>query len=226
MAFLDDSDLTGKPSGIFKLSLSDQVKQYILDEIERGELKPGDRLVESQLAKHLKISQAPVREAIRELVSTGFLVRTNKSTNVRMLTDEDMLEIYTVRASLEALVAQLAVQNITDEDLQALRKIIGEMIEMVKANDYIAAARCDWQFHVLIVELSGNKLLRRLYENLQLSQYTLITMRRSSISLENLARRHLKVIDALETRDPEIAKNVMSQHIKELGPVVIHPKAA
>lgn len=204
-------------NGINKTVLSDQVKQYILDAIERGELQPGERLVESQLARQLHISQAPVREAIRDLVSSGFLEREpHKGAMVRMLTDKDMQEIYSVRAVLDALAAEQAAPHVTAEDLQELRDTVAKMLQMAKAGDYLGAARYDWQFHIQIVAISGNALLRRIYDNLQLGQYILVTMRRSQIGLEQLAARHQAVIDALATRDPEIAKQAMKQHIVEL----------
>jgi len=222
MAYPTNPDPNDAINGINRLILSDHVKQYILDAIERGELAPGERLVESKLARNFRISQAPVREAIRELVSTGFLVREpHKGTMVRMLTDEDMVEIYSVRASLESLAAEQAVPHLTDAHLRDLRQIVEKMIQMAKVEDYISAARYDWQFHTMIMEISGNKLLGRIYQNLQLAQYTLITMRRSHLSLEKLASRHTQVIDALATRDPEIARKVMWQHIVELRPEVV-----
>lgn len=204
-------------NGINKTVLSDQVKQYILDAIERGELQPGERLVESQLARQLRISQAPVREAIRDLVSSGFLEREpHKGAMVRLLTDKDMQEIYSVRAVLDALAAEQAAPKVSEEDLRALRNTVEKMLQMAKVGDYLAAARYDWQFHIQIVALSGNSLLRRIYDNLQLGQYILITMRRSSISLEQLAARHQAVIEALATRDPAVARRAMLQHIVEL----------
>jgi DNA-binding GntR family transcriptional regulator len=223
MAYPLNAEGTEKTNGFTRMTLSDQVKQYILDSIERGELAPGDRLVESQIARQFKISQAPVREAISELISTGFLDREpHKGAVVRMLTDEDMIEIYSVRATLESLAAQQAVRHITDEHIQTLRAILDRMLEMAQAQDYLSTARYDRQFHDLIMEISGNRLLRRIYQNLQLGQFTLITMRRSSHSLEQLAQRHSQIIAALESRDPEIAKNAMWRHIEELQPTLIH----
>ena len=204
-------------NGINRVVLSDQVKQIILDGIGSGKYAPGERLVESQLARQLGTSQAPVREAIRDLVSIGFLEREpHKGAVVRMLTDEDMLEIYTVRGPLDALAAELAAPQITDEHIQSLTEIKDKMIERALAQDFISAARRDWQFHILIVDVSGNKLLRRIYDNLQLDQYILITMRRSSQSLEDLASRHQTIIDALKTRNPEVARQVTMAHIEGL----------
>jgi DNA-binding GntR family transcriptional regulator len=206
-------------NGINRLVLSDQVKQYILDGIGSGEFTPGERLVESQLARQLGISQAPVREAIRDLVSIGFLEREpHKGAVVRLLTDDDMVEIYTVRGPLDALAAELAAPRIKDDHLRSLTEIKDLMIERALAKDFISAARLDWQFHIQIVDVSGNKLLRRIYDNLQLDQYILITMRRSSQSLEDLASRHQSIIDALKTRDPEVARNVTMAHIEGLWP--------
>jgi DNA-binding GntR family transcriptional regulator len=219
MAYSIEIDGKEKTNSFTKMSLSDQVKQYILDAIERGELKPGERLVESKIARQFSISQAPVREAISELVSTGFLNREpHKGAVVRMLTDKDMIEIYTVRATLEALAAQQAVEHITDEHLHQLRVILEKMLEMAQLQDFISTARYDRQFHDLIMEISGNRLLRRIYQNLQLNQFTLITMRRSTQTLEILAQRHQKIIEALESRDPENAKTAMWHHIEELQP--------
>jgi DNA-binding GntR family transcriptional regulator len=206
-------------NGINRSVLSDQVKQHILDRIESGEFLPGERLVESQLAAQLGISQAPVREAIRDLVSAGFLEREpHKGAIVRILSDEDLREIYTVRGPLDALAAELAAPHIRDEHIETLIEIKEKMLEMARAEDFIAAARLDWQFHMFIVELAGNKLLRRIYNNLQLSQYILITMRRSNQSLENLAGRHQAIIDALQTRDKEIVRQAMLAHIEGLRP--------
>jgi DNA-binding GntR family transcriptional regulator len=212
-------------NGINRLVLSDQVKQYILDGIESGHFTPGERLVESQLSRQLGISQAPVREAIRDLVSIGFLEREpHKGAVVRQLTDEDMLEIYTVRGPLDALAAELAAPRITDEHIRSLTEIKDKMIESALAQDFISAARRDWQFHMVIIDVSGNKLLRRIYDNLQLGQYILITMRRSSQSLEDLASRHQAIIDALKTRDPEVAHQVTMAHIEGLWPSSEKPR--
>jgi len=214
-------------NGISRMVLSDQVKQYILDGIERGELRPGQRLVESQLARQLRTSQAPVREAIRDLVSAGFLAREpHRGTVVRLLTDEDMHEIYLVRAPLDALAAEQAAPRITEEHLRTLTALTEKMIEMARAQDFISAARYDGQFHKLIVDLAGNKLLRRIYDNLQLGQYILITMRRSSLSLENLAARHQAVIQALQMRDPAVAREAMREHIEGLYPLSRPPSIA
>jgi DNA-binding GntR family transcriptional regulator len=221
MTNLINYELSEDPSvnGINRIVLSDQVKQYILDGIESGQFAPGERLVESQLTRQLRISQAPVREAIRDLVSSGFLEREpHKGAIVRMLTDEDMLEIYTVRAPLDALAAEQAAPRITDDHIQALTEIKENMIERALAEDFISAARLDWQFHMLIVILSGNKLLRRIYDNLQLGQYILITMRRSSQSLEDLSSRHQTIIEALKTRDPGTARQATLAHIEGLRP--------
>ncbi len=214
-----NSEQTKETNGISRVVLSDQVKQYILDHIESGDFLPGARLVESQLAVQLGISQAPVREAIRDLVSAGFLDREpHRGAVVRILTDEDMREIYAVRAPLDALAAELLAPHITDEQVQTLTEIKEKMVAMALAKEFIAAAQLDWQFHLLIVDLAGNKLLRRIYDSLQLSQYILITMHRSSRSLETLASRHQAIIDALQTHDPEIASQAMWAHIEGLRP--------
>lgn len=142
----------------------------------------------------------------------------HKGAVVRILTDEDMREIYTVRAPLDALAAELLAPHVTDEQIQTLTEIKEKMVEMALAQELIAAAQLDQQFHMLIVDLAGNKLLRRMYDSLQLSQYILITMHRSSRGLETLASRHQAIIDALQTHNPEIASQAMWAHIEGLRP--------
>ncbi len=214
------STFTEETSGLSRMVLSDQVKQHILDCIERGVYKPGERLVESQLARQLRTSQAPVREAIRDLVSAGFLAREpHRGAVVRMLTDEDLHEIYIVRAPLDALAAEQATPHITDAHLRTLTEITENMFAAARAQDFISAARLDGQFHMLIVDLAGNKLLRRIYDSLQLGQYILITMRRSSLSLESLVARHEAVMQALKTHDPAVAREAMREHIAGLYPL-------
>jgi DNA-binding GntR family transcriptional regulator len=86
-----------------RIVLSERVKEYIVEAVLNGEMKPGDRIVESSLARHLGVSQAPVREAIRDLVLLGFLEsEPYKGTSVRSFTAEELWETYTVRAALES----------------------------------------------------------------------------------------------------------------------------
>ncbi|NJN92643.1 MAG: GntR family transcriptional regulator [Anaerolineales bacterium] len=91
--------IKAKPEILPRLVLSEQIKDYIVEAILRADLKPGDRIVESALARQLGVSQAPVREAVRDLVLLGFLeTEPFKGTSVRSFSPEELLEVYAVRA--------------------------------------------------------------------------------------------------------------------------------
>ena len=198
--------------------LSEQIKDYIMDSILSGKYKEGDRIIESALASQLGVSQAPVREAIRELIALGFVENEPyKGTSVRTFTSQELHENYTVRAALEALGGREAASHITDEDLENLRAIKDEMLEAARQNDLNLMVQKNNLFHNTILEISGNKLLYRLYQMLQFAQWTIFTTRTSKLGLKVLAERHESLLEALATRDPDIVAEAMRQHIEDLG---------
>lgn len=208
-----------------KVSLSDRVKAYVIDAIMKGELKPGQRVVESALARSLGVSQAPVREAIGDLVLMGFLeAEPYKGTSVRLFTPQELYEVYTVRASLESLGARLAASLVTDEDLNTLQGILGEMLEAGRAHDQEKMTRLDNMFHEAIIKLSGNKLLYQLWQSLQFGYWTIVTARMPKYDLEQLAKRHQVLLAALGTRQPRKAMDAMRHHIEDLGKPPDYPE--
>ncbi len=203
---------------LLRVVLSEQVKERIIQAIMSGELKPGERVVESALARQLGVSQAPVREAIRELVLLGFLeTEPYKGTSVRSFTPEALYEVYTVRAALESLAARLAASRLTDQDIETLRRVLHEMIQAGQQGDAESMIKLDNEFHGTIMRACGNKLLHQLWQTLEFGQWTIVTTRISSMNLEELAARHGELLKAIETRNPDRAARAMQRHIEELG---------
>ena len=201
-----------------RVVLGDQVKEYVIQAIMSGQFRPGDRVVASTLARRLGVSQAPVREAIRDLVLLGFLENEPfKGTSVRSFTPKELYEVYTVRAALESLAARLAAARLTDDDLQALRCTLEKMIRAAQEQDEGSMVRLDNQFHESILRISDNALLHQLWETLRFGYWTIVTARSSSYDLEELARRHEALLDALASRDPQRAALAMQHHIEDLG---------
>ncbi len=201
-----------------RLVLSEQIKEVLIDAIMSGKLRPGQRVVESSMARQLGVSQAPVREAIRDLVLMGFLeTEPYKGTTVRLFTPEGLHEVYTVRAALESLAARLAASRLTEDDIHVLRKILDDMIEAGKNREADRMIRLDTEFHSTIMRISGNKLLYQLLQTLRFGYWTIVTTRISSYNLEELATRHGELLEALETHDPEKASRAMQRHIEDLG---------
>jgi DNA-binding GntR family transcriptional regulator len=201
-----------------RVVLGDQIKEYVIEAILNGEYNAGERIVASTLARRLGVSQAPVREAIRDLVLLGFLeTEPFKGTSVRSFSPKELYEVYTVRAALESLAARLAATNLTEEDVHALRLNLDEMIRAAQAQDEQRMARLDNEFHAAIIQISDNQLLYQLWQNLQFGYWTIVTTRMSSYDLEELARRHETLLEALSSRDPQQAAAAMRHHIEDLG---------
>ncbi len=201
-----------------RVVLGDQVKEYVIEAIMSGEFEPGDRVVASSLARRLGVSQAPVREAIRDLVLLGFLEnRAFKGTSVRSFSPKELYEVYTVRAALESLAARLAVERLTEEDVQALQDTLEEMIRAAQEQDEEQMVRLDNRFHETIMQVSDNQLLYQLWQTLQFGFWTIVTARSSSYNLEELARRHETLLAAIASRDPQKAATAMQYHIEDLG---------
>ena len=208
--------------------LSEQVKEVIVEAILTGEYEPGDRIVESALARQLGVSQAPVREAIRDLVLLGFLdSEPYKGTSVKSFSIDELVEVYTVRAALESLAARLAAERLTEEDAQRLQSILVEMIKAAENKDAKAMVRLDNSFHETVLEISGNSLLHKVWRTLQFGYWTIVTTKMSSFDLEYLARRHKELLTALLTKEPEQAQMAMRKHIEDLGtpPISIPSKS-
>jgi DNA-binding GntR family transcriptional regulator len=208
-----------------RVVLSDQVKAFIIDAIMGGEFKPGDRIVESALARRLGVSQAPVREAIRDLARMGFLeTEPYRGTSVRSFTPDELWEVYTVRAALEALSARLAATRLSDDDVETLECILGEMVDAGRRQDLDRMTELDNDFHETILQIAGNTLLYQLWQTLQFGYWTIVTAKMSTFDLEHLAARHEELLDALKTRDPQRAMDAMRRHIEDLGKPPVEPE--
>lgn len=201
-----------------RVVLSDRVKEYIVEAVLSGELKPGDRIVESSMARQLGVSQAPVREAIRDLVLLGFLEsQPYKGTSVRSFTPEELWESYTVRAALESLAARLAATHLTEEDAAALQTILDEMMETAGRQDLDRLLQLDNHFHETILQISRNRTLYQLWKTLQYGTWSIVTYRMSSYDPAYLASRHQDLLKALKSGDPEAAMHAMQHHIEDMG---------
>ena len=106
---------------------------------------------------------------------------------------------------------------VRDKIFQYLRAIKDEMLEAARQNDLNLMVQKNNLFHNTILEISGNKLLYRLYQMLQFAQWTIFTTRTSKLGLKVLAERHESLLEALATRDPDIVAEAMRQHIEDLG---------
>ena len=207
---------------IQRVILSEQVKEELLDDIMAGRYKPGDRLVESQIAKRMGISQSPVREALRDMVAMRFVeVEPHKGARVRRIDQREVLEIYPVRACLEERAGQLAVARAADY-LDDLERAIDRKTKAFSAGDVRTLAHWDVVFHRTILEASGNQILIETWKSLMIEARTFVTLNNliSRAPEIDLAGRHYPIIEALREGDAVRCGKVMRLHVEEFGDVM------
>ena len=192
-------------AAITRSVLSDQVKGRLLAAIFEGVYPPGARIVETRVARELGTSQAPVREALRDLEALGVVENEPyRGARVRQPTIDELLEAFDVRTGLESHAARLALANISGDDLDRLSGYL----------EAYAEARADAAFHALIVERSGNATLARVWGTLEPFLRTYITIVSPGVDRQAVADRHEPIIEALEGRDPGRVEIAMAEHFE------------
>jgi DNA-binding GntR family transcriptional regulator len=193
--------------------LSDQVKDRLLQAILDGRYPPGARIVETRVARELGTSQAPVREALRDLEALGVVETTAfRGARVRRPSADELLEAFAIRSELESLAARLAIPRLTDDDVAELAAYLAEMHRAEDAGDLHAEATADAAFHGRIVEMAGNGTLARVWRTLEPFSRTYITIVAPGADRQGIADAHVPILDALRGRDPERAVAVLHEH--------------
>lgn len=184
----------------------------ILEAIDIGVYKPGDRLVESDLAERFGVSRTPIREALQRLETQSLLERDGRSLIVASLDHNQMAELYVVRRELEGLAAKLAARHATKEEINVLR-------EMVEADDALVdnpteLAKANRRFHEQIHLASHN---RYLVQQLDLVHRTMALMATTSLAAEGRGEiaqsEHKGIVDAISARDEGQAQAALKEHI-------------
>ena len=210
-----------KQTPIRRRVFREEIREQVIDEILSGRLAPGTRIVETRLAKQFGVSQAPVREALRDLALFGFVVCSPfRSTYVREISTEDLLKSYPVRAALESVAAREAATSIDDETLALLEGHIADMRRAAVVNDHRAHVDADFAFHHTIIKAAGNDMLEHVWQSMRLATTTLVTHSMTQMthrSMFEIGERHVAVLDALRSRDPLVAEAAMRRHIEEPG---------
>lgn len=197
--------------------LADQVKERILEGILSGHYPPDSRIVETQIARELGTSQAPVREALRGLEALGVVqIEPFRGARVRRPTRREILEAYAVRSTLETLAARLALPRMTDADIEEIAGQFGAMQDAARAGDGHAVAESDAKFHARIVELADNGTLERVWRSLEPFSRTYLTLAVPGADPQWSAELHRPILDALRARDAEAAVAALERHFEEV----------
>lgn len=198
------------------LPLRDVVFQTLRQAILRGELKPGERLMEIHLAQKLGVSRTPVREAIRMLELEGLvLMIPRKGAVVAEITITDLEDVLEVRMALEELAVKHACRRITQEQLAELRRRAAEFKHTLNGNDVGACAQADVEFHDLIYLATGNSRLVQILNNLREQMYRYrMEYLKDRQSYNTLMKEHEEILRALENRDEKAALDVTIRHVE------------
>jgi DNA-binding GntR family transcriptional regulator len=201
--------------------LRDVIKERIVERILDGTYPPGSRIVESQLAQEFGTSQAPVREALRDLEGMRFIEsQPHVGARVRAVTSEELGQIYPVRAALEEVAGREAAVRMTDEILAALADELQAMRSAAEAGEVHEQLVHDARFHEIIVEASGNQVLLEVWRSLRVEARTLVSVIKADSNLRMIAEMHRPVLSALQSRDPDLAGKEMRAHIEFFGSFV------
>lgn len=201
--------------------LREQVKEILLQRILDGEYKPGDRLVELQIAQEFGVSQAPVREALRELEALGFVEsEPYRGSRVRAITKAELTEIYPVRAALEEVAARAAAERLAG-NVEALGAELEAMHVAAEKGDLYEQVQHDVEFHRLIVEASGNRVLRDVWKSLRIEARTLISALKADIGGHEIAEMHRPVLEALAEGNAEKAGLLLRKHVEYFGELIM-----
>jgi len=206
--------LVNKQTILEKQNMSEDLVTYIKQQILDGALNPGDRIVETKLAKDLGISQTPVREAIRQLSGEGILnIVPNKGPVVRSLDMKDVFEIYSIRSMLEGLAIRLTTQKASQEDILKLSDFYNQMQEKLR-DDNVDSLQSDSQYiHRSIIQLADHALLTSMYQSIFFKILLTNRIMGNISTKEKEVEQHGELIDALMRRDPNHAEAVMRKHI-------------
>ncbi|MCI8514150.1 MAG: GntR family transcriptional regulator [Lachnospiraceae bacterium] len=199
-----------------KVSLTEKAYQMLREAILSGELKPGEVLTEEGMADLLQISRTPVRSALQQLASEGFLESGRKNLTVARVDAEELRDIDQVRAELEPLSAKLACQKgLTEEQAKELRAYCQGQEQAAREEDVKSFFHAGENFHIRLAEFSGNPFLASMISRASMAAVRYLTNQaRPEHFLDASGAEHERVLAAVLSGDAEAARRAMKKHIQ------------
>lgn len=205
------------------LPLRDVVFNTLRRAILRGELKPGERLMEIQLANKLGVSRTPIREAIRKLELEGLvLMIPRKGAEVAEITEKNLRDVLEVRCALEELAVQLACDRISEDGIQELHAAAEHFHNVLGSDDITQIAQADEAFHDVIFRATDNGRLIQLLNNLreQMYRYRIEYLKKKEC-YPQLLTEHQEIIESIAGHDKQRGMEVTSRHINNQVDTVV-----
>ncbi|HHW01400.1 MAG TPA: GntR family transcriptional regulator [Thermoanaerobacterales bacterium] len=204
-------------------TVRDAVFERLRKAILNGYFKPGERLVESQIAEEMGVSRTPVREAIRRLEIEKLVVNLpRKGVMVAPINESQVKEIFNIRGALEGLAVKLAIDNIDSKTLRQMEEILQEMDQAIKKGDLDKEVECNTRFHDCILNASKSpklsELLRNIHDQIQ-------RFRHKSLSVEGRPQialsEHNDILQAIKEKDKSKAEQLIKNHIENAGKALL-----
>ena len=202
--------------------LRERILDILRDAIVSGEMRPGQPLVEMELASQLGVSRAPLREALQTLSREGLIETTPyKGTIVRHLTKRDIEELYSLRSTLEIFALQRIMTLNNAASVQRLQTIFEQMLAAAQSGDLKAVNNIDRDFHDTLIELSQHHLLAQTWSvvSLRVRQVMALTNRRNS-DITRIAYNHLPIINAIANQNEAEAILLLREHVASSGGLI------
>lgn len=200
-------------------SLTEHVAQYLQVAIINGLLRPGELITEPEIAEKLGVSRTPVREAMAKLQAIGLIERTpgKYGTRVRAISLSEALQILQVRLILESAALEIACVTATEEDLKPLRALLETERQRIDSGEFVLLKEEGWRFHEKLIALTGNRTLQELATQVHDRFSSQIVSVPPSREREDLSYQdHTELVDAIERRDAERAKQIIRRHIQRV----------
>jgi DNA-binding GntR family transcriptional regulator len=183
-------------------SARDLIRRTLLKRISDGVYLPGERLKEMELAHEFDVSQAPVREAFRELETLGVLVSEHyRGTRVREISSQETYDAYQLRGYLEEIAMQLIPPEKLRDEVGSIAALQVSMQKAARAGDADEFAAANTQFHRSIVSLASNQTLLKVWESLEIGMRSRLNLQKNEGKLSSLAEIHQPIVDSLKRGD-------------------------
>jgi DNA-binding GntR family transcriptional regulator len=196
------------------ISLTERVVAALKNAFFSGQLKPGEVIVERQIAREMKVGTPVVREALITLKHEGFVRRVkNKGSFITVFDPDEVRELYTLRIELETLALQWARPLVSKSDLDALERLVDRLVEAGERNDRREFLERDVEFHRFCWKLSGNSFLAETLERLMAPLFAFVVLASGKPMTAAMGREHYALVEALRSaQEPEFTSIVRKTH--------------
>lgn len=206
-------------SEIEKLPLHKTVYRILKESILNGSLKPGQRIIEEEISRKLSISKTPVREAIRELTQEGLIIHhSRKSMVIIYFTENDVLEIITLREHIESFALSLLIPKLDEHHKVFFQSFISDLYELEQNKEYKNLAKKDLAFHKALIETSGHTRLIRIWSLLESQVLVLLNMiDYEMFALHYSGASHAELLSCIFSGNSQVALDNLREHISTSG---------